>query len=85
MRAAFVKRIAQREMDDRSGRGTDKLCEDAVQLAEIALRGRLFVMIAVLPQRLLVRMPACMCERGLLAKQQADDAEKLKDRALHLP
>jgi len=59
--------------------------EDAVQLAEIALGGRLLVMVAVLPQRLFVRVPACMCERGLLTKQQADDAEKLKNRALHLP
>ena len=85
MRTAFVERVGQREMDDRSGRRADKLSEDAVQLAEIALGGRLLVMVAVLPQRLFVRVPACMCERGLLTKQQADDAEKLKNRALHLP
>ena len=85
MRNAFVERVTQREMDDRSGRRADKLCEDAVQLAEIALGGRLFVMIAVLPERLLVRMPACMRECGLLTEQQTEDAEKLKNRALHLP
>ena len=85
IRAALVKRVAQREVCDGSVRRADQLVEDAVQLAEIALRRRLFVMIAVLPQQLLLRMPACMRERGLLTEQQTDDAEKLKNRALHLP
>jgi hypothetical protein len=85
MRAPFVERVAQREMNERSGCGPDKLCEDAVKLAELALRGRLLVMLAVLLQRLLVRVPACMRERRLLAEQQTQDAEKLENRALHLP